>query len=489
MSLNQQFRDAAEFIAGRVEEIIERGGEYTDQAQMYTDELWEALQAEDAGRLKKAVRGIFGLFRFADFGTQSEYLSCYEKREDLPEDLQAQIAADVREETPDEGQVLLSKTADQFTGNPMRFVWYPFIPCGEYAILGASGGSGKGMCACLIAAYLSHGYPLPEERPCPDALRAYPWEEPQDVLIISSEDTGDEIQNRLTVSRADLSRVHIIDKDHSAGLDLSTGAGLAALKKEIIEDGARLVIIDPMQAFIGGETDMNRAAKMRNILAGISHLAGATNCGIVLIAHTSKKLQETDLNGGILGSVETVNAARSVMCVMRDPEDEDPRTNKRLLIHTKANNARLGRSIRFEIIEEKRDIDGESVPVAGGRFADDLYSDVTKELFEESVRRRVSARELITMKKHEETELDELIDAIKDKADELRKEKKTTKVFPYDDFPSLSWAGKRPKDAIDKVKYKVIGAGIALAAPVDGQRKDESGKPKHFKGVRITLTR
>ena len=176
------------------------------------------------------------------------------------------------------------------------------------------------------------------------------------------------------------------------------------------------------------------------------------------------------------------------MCIMRDPEDENPFTARRLILHTKANNARLARSIRFEIHEEKRTVNGEEVVEAGGRFSDDLYSDVTKEVFEEAVRRRVTARELLAMKHHEETEFDDLVDAIREKADELRTAGKTSERYWYTDFDQFLWAGKRPADALNRVAYKVIGDGIALSAGITVKRIID-GRQKLSRGVKITLTK
>lgn len=488
MSIDPILRDQAKLLSTVIGGIADRGGEGSEDAARARDRLFGALGAEDRDQVRDAIRSIYSMLRMSSVATDEEYQRGAEIKLLLPEDIVAQIADDANENPGEVVKVIPLRTADQFDGSPMRFVWYPFIPCGEYSIMAAAGGSGKGMAACLISAYLSRGLPLPEDEPCPDSLRAFPYREPQNVLFISSEDTGGQIRARLGVSHADLSRVYVVPKDDAAGLDFSTGAGLRWLEKTIRDHAVRLVIVDPVQAFIGGETDMNRAAKMRTILSGISRVAGDTKSGILLIAHTSKKAQETDLNGGILGSVETVNAARSVMCIMRDPEDENPFTSKRLILHTKTNNSRLARSVRFEIQEERRIVNGEEVIEAGGRFADDLFSSVTKEIFEESVRRRVTARELLTMKRHEETEFDELLGVIRDKAEEIRSEGKTSSSYRYDEFDQFVWAGKRPADAIGRVAFKVIGEGIALRAGILVKRVIE-GKQKQSKGFKITLTR
>ena len=488
--MNPMLRDAAEKLFSIVSVIADRGEEGSSKAEKIRDRLADARLRVDEDGIRKSIREVYSLVNFSDYATDEEFKRAEGVKALLPDDLISEIDADRKEHPGEVVKLFQLKTADQYDGTPMRFVWYPFIPCGEYSIVAAAGGSGKGMFACLIAAYLSSGFQLPEDNPCPDSLRAFPWREPQNVLFISSEDTGNQIRARLGVSHADLKRVFVLDKDESVGLDFSTDAGLQNLENLIVDSRARLVIIDPVQAFIGGETDMNRAAKMRTILSGISQTAGKTKCGILLVAHTSKKAQETDLNGGILGSVETVNAARSVMCIMRDPEDEDPFTSRRLILHTKANNARLARSVRFEIHEEKRTVNGEEVIEAGGRFSEDLYSDVTKELFEESVRRRVTARELLALRKHEETELDLLISALQEEAREMRENKENIRNITYSDFedrhggPTI-WSGKRCADALGRVAFKVIGDGIALKAGISVN----AGGKKREKGLKITLTR
>lgn len=488
MSVDAIVRDAAERLWKISGGIEERGGEGSADAARVRGALLDALSKDSDELVRDAIRGIYSMLAITTMATDEEYQQGKDVMTDLPDDLVEQISKDLKGNPGEPVKVVPLRTASEFDGAPMRFVWYPFIPCGEYSIMAAAGGSGKGMCACLLAAYISRGLPLPEDTPCPDSLRAFPWRIPQNVLFISSEDTGNQIRARLGVSHADLDRVFVVPKEEAAGLEFSTDSGLKVLEKLIKRSSARLVIIDPMQGFIGGETDMNRTTMMRTILAGISRVAGATNSGILLIAHTSKKAQETDLNGGILGSVETVNAARSVMCIMRDPEDENPFTARRLILHTKANNARLARSIRFEIHEEKRTVNGEEVVEAGGRFSDDLYSDVTKEVFEEAVRRRVTARELLAMKHHEETEFDDLVDAIREKADELRTAGKTSERYWYTDFDQFLWAGKRPADALNRVAYKVIGDGIALSAGITVKRIID-GRQKLSRGVKITLTK
>ena len=51
---------------------------------------------------------------------------------------------------------------------------------------------------------------------------------------------------------------------------------------------------------------------------------------------------------------------------------------------------------------------------------------------------------------------------VREKAEELRHSGKTSDQYPYTDFDSLVWAGKRPADALGNVAFKVLGFGFTL---------------------------
>ena len=60
------------------------------------------------------------------------------------------------------------------------------------------------------------------------------------------------------------------------------------IARAIRENNARLVIIDPVQAFLGADVDMNRANEVRPIFRSLGDIAQATGCAIVLIGHLNK---------------------------------------------------------------------------------------------------------------------------------------------------------------------------------------------------------
>ena len=76
--------------------------------------------------------------------------------------------------------------------------------------------------------------------------------------------------------RQDLERVLVID-DRDTPLTLAD----ERIARAIRENNARLVIIDPVQAFLGADVDMNRANEVRPIfrsLETLHRLPGALSC-------------------------------------------------------------------------------------------------------------------------------------------------------------------------------------------------------------------
>ena len=83
-------------------------------------------------------------------------------------------------------------------------------------------------------------------------------------------------------------------------------------QSERTTQGSRLVIIDPMQAFLGADVDMNRANEVRPIFRSLGDIAQATGCAIVLIGHLNKAAGTQSTYRG-LGSIDITAAVRSLL--------------------------------------------------------------------------------------------------------------------------------------------------------------------------------
>ena len=109
---------------------------------------------------------------------------------------------------------------------------------------------------------------------------------------------GDTIKPRLMEAGADLNRILSIleEKNPLSLLD-------ERIEKAIVENNARLLILDPIQGYLGSHVDINRANEIRSVLKSISAVAERTGCAIVLIGHLNKASSSSSAYRG-LGSIE-----------------------------------------------------------------------------------------------------------------------------------------------------------------------------------------
>ena len=88
------------------------------------------------------------------------------------------------------------------------------------------------------------------------------------------------------------------------------------IEKAIVETGARALILDPVQAYIGAKVDMNRANEVRAVLSQLGRIVGQYRCAIILVGHLNKA-QGNKSNYRGLGSIDFQATARSVLIVGR----------------------------------------------------------------------------------------------------------------------------------------------------------------------------
>lgn len=117
------------------------------------------------------------------------------------------------------------------------------------------------------------------------------------------------------------------------------------IEEAINAKNAKLLIIDPLQAYLGDDVDMHRANDIRPIMHKLSDVAERTGCAIILIGHMNKdsKNQKGIYKG--LGSIDIVAAARSVLLLGRDPKDKYIRA----VIPVKSSLASEAKAVTFEL--------------------------------------------------------------------------------------------------------------------------------------------
>ena len=216
---------------------------------------------------------------------------------------------------------------------PVDWLWKPYLPFGKLSVLQGNPGEGKTYFAMHLAAACTNGKLLPNM----ERMELF------NVIYQTAEDgLGDTVKPRLIEAGADLDRVLVID-DSDVQLTLSD----ERIEKAIIENNARLVIIDPIQAYLGADVDMNRANEVRPIFMRLGQVAQRTGCAILLIGHLNKAAGMQSLQRG-LGSIDIAAAVRSVMFIGKLKHDP----TMRILTHEKSSLAPPGVSLAFSLGDE-----------------------------------------------------------------------------------------------------------------------------------------
>ena len=216
----------------------------------------------------------------------------------------------------------------------VEWLWFPYIPFGKLTIIQGNPGEGKTYFAMMLTAACTNRKLFPNMEDI----------EPFNVIYQTAEDgMGDTIKPRLVEAGADLSRVMVID-DTEEALTLSDDR----IEKAVRQNHVRLVIIDPVQAFIGADVDMNRANEVRPVFRKLGMIAEKTGCAIVLIGHLNKSSGTQSTYRG-LGSIDIMAAVRSLIFIGK--VRKDPTT--RVLIHEKSSLAPPGETMAFKLGDEE----------------------------------------------------------------------------------------------------------------------------------------
>ena len=216
----------------------------------------------------------------------------------------------------------------------VAWLWYPFIPYGKLTIVQGDPGDGKTMLVLNIAAKLSKGEGIDSEMKLT---------EPLTVIYQSAEDgLADTVKPRLEAAGANCENISVIDESIKSLSMIDE-----RLEEAVIRTKAKLLILDPIQAYLGGDMDMNRANEARDMTKKLAALAEKYQCAIVLVGHMNKAAGNKAAYRG-MGSIDFFAVARSVLLVGR----VEGEANIRAVVQIKNNLAAFVRPKAFELSED-----------------------------------------------------------------------------------------------------------------------------------------
>lgn len=201
---------------------------------------------------------------------------------------------------------------------PVSWLWKPFIPYGKVTIIEGDGGDGKTTMILTIAAMLSKGIQPPS------LIRGHLQPASScDAITTFYLTNEDEVADTSLVR---FKRAGGVDSRFAYSGELEEHMTMTEenLLSAIEQSQARLVIIDPYQAFLPEGASLGSISKMRPVFTALGNVAKKTGVAIVLVGHLNKNESSKDIHRGF-GSADIPAAVRSVLMVEMDKKDRENR--------------------------------------------------------------------------------------------------------------------------------------------------------------------
>ena len=190
----------------------------------------------------------------------------------------------------------------------VEWLWKPLIPYGKVTLIEGDGGDGKTTMILTIAAMMSQGI----HPPALEQGHLLPSESCEPIVsfyLTNEDEVADTSLKRFIRAGGDSGRFAF-----SAELQHHMTLNEEELLSAISQSGCRLLIIDPLQAFLPEGTNLGSITKMRAVFTMLSNVAKTTGVAIVLVGHLNKSEGSKDIHRGF-GSADIAASVRSVLLV------------------------------------------------------------------------------------------------------------------------------------------------------------------------------
>ncbi|HEX5165341.1 MAG TPA: AAA family ATPase [Thermomicrobiales bacterium] len=220
----------------------------------------------------------------------------------------------------------------------VHWLWQDWLPLGKLTLMGGHVGAGKSTLAAGFAALLSRGLPWPgdEER----AAAAGELGPAHSIFLLGEDAADDTLRPRLDQLGANPNYVLTLDAivdDDGRERMFTLRNHLEELEAAIVEYEARLVVLDPLNSYMGS-ANSNDEGDVREVLTPLLRVAERAGCAVLGIGHVGKPSA-----GGrrmpqqmLLGSTAFIAVARSIMMTAKIPE-----TERNVLASVKSNLSRF----------------------------------------------------------------------------------------------------------------------------------------------------